>query len=194
MKQLKILIIDDSKRVVFELKTFFKDQGYCTFYDGYQFTVYRNNPEEPDSLSNNFVHAICEDKNRNLWIGTDKGLNRFNIETKIFTRYFHTLSYNRINYIYEDSDKTLWIGTHGGGLNAFDQETEKFINYSYDPKNPESLSDNHIYYIYESQDKILWISTYEGGLNAFNKQEKKFKRYLPNLENSQYQRFQKYQP
>src|SRR6188474_214345 len=37
-------------------------------YDGYKFTVYKNDPQNPHSLSNNFVRAITESKNGDLWI------------------------------------------------------------------------------------------------------------------------------
>src|SRR5688572_32689825 len=39
-------------------------------YDGYSFTVYRNNPQDSTSISNSNVHCIEEDDNGNLWIGT----------------------------------------------------------------------------------------------------------------------------
>ncbi|MEO6672642.1 MAG: two-component regulator propeller domain-containing protein, partial [Ginsengibacter sp.] len=32
-------------------------------YDGYKFTVYKNDPQKPNSLSNNFILAITESKN-----------------------------------------------------------------------------------------------------------------------------------
>ena len=47
-------------------------------YDGYRFTVYRHNPDEPNSLNNNRIHAIYEDQAGALWVGTGGGgLNRF---------------------------------------------------------------------------------------------------------------------
>ena len=37
-------------------------------YDGYNFTVYKHNPKDKTSLSNNSIESIYEDKNGNLWI------------------------------------------------------------------------------------------------------------------------------
>src|ERR1700732_3831763 len=46
-------------------------------YDGYKFTIYRNNPEDPASISGNYIWNMIEDKQGNLWIGTvDGGLNK----------------------------------------------------------------------------------------------------------------------
>src|SRR5688572_161056 len=39
-------------------------------YDGYKFTVYRNDPRNPHSLSNNFIRGIAESRNGDLWIAT----------------------------------------------------------------------------------------------------------------------------
>lgn len=41
-----------------------------------------------DGLSNNSIYGILEDKNRNLWMSTNKGLSRFNPETGEFTNYY----------------------------------------------------------------------------------------------------------
>src|ERR1700759_2438632 len=39
-------------------------------YDGYEFTVYKNTPNDPKSLSNNFITDITEDAKGDLWIAT----------------------------------------------------------------------------------------------------------------------------
>ena len=47
-------------------------------FDGYNFTVYRHNPDDPLSLSDNTILSIFEDKSGELWVGTyGRGLNRF---------------------------------------------------------------------------------------------------------------------
>jgi ligand-binding sensor domain-containing protein len=43
-------------------------------YDGYECTVFRNNPKDSVSISNNNIICITEDKSGNLWIGTQAGL------------------------------------------------------------------------------------------------------------------------
>ncbi|MDO9614737.1 MAG: two-component regulator propeller domain-containing protein, partial [Bacteroidota bacterium] len=42
--------------------------GLCR-YDGYSFKTFQRSDVQK-SLPNNFVHAICEGKSKNLWIGT----------------------------------------------------------------------------------------------------------------------------
>jgi len=152
-------------------------------YDGYSFTVYHHDPENPQSLSHNVVHSIYEDRSGVLWIGTGGGgLNRFDPrssrgEIEQFTHYQadpddpHSLSHNVVRSIYEDRSGVLWIGT-GGGLNRFDPqssqgETEQFTHYQSDPDDPHSLSHNVVSSIYEDRSGVLWIGTVSG-LNRFD--------------------------
>jgi signal transduction histidine kinase/ligand-binding sensor domain-containing protein/DNA-binding response OmpR family regulator len=47
-------------------------------YDGYGFKVFRNRFNDPTSLVNNWITAITEDKDFNLWIGTRQGISVYN--------------------------------------------------------------------------------------------------------------------
>ena len=146
------------------------------------FIHYKNDPNNPGSLSNDFVRSICEDKSGTLWIGTEGGLNKLIPGAKegsspTFIHYLadaddpHSLSHNFIYSIYEDRSGTLWIGTEDG-LNKLvpsDKEgsSPTFIHYKNDPNNPDSLSHNFVYSIYEDRSGVLWIGTIGGGLNKF---------------------------
>src|SRR5690606_21391249 len=93
-------------------------------YDGYTFTIFRNNPEDSTSLTNNNIDCIVEDKLGNLWIATQDGLNYYNRQNNNFERFVHdandpsSLSNNDINYVYIDSKENVWVSTNGG-LNRF---------------------------------------------------------------------------
>ncbi|NIV37695.1 MAG: histidine kinase, partial [Anaerolineae bacterium] len=91
---------------------------------------YESDPEDPSSLSDNFVEAIHEDQSGALWIGTRAGLNRFDRETERFTQYWvrDGLPHNAVVGIVEDDDRHLWLST-GGGLSRFDPKEETFRNY-----------------------------------------------------------------
>jgi two-component system sensor histidine kinase ChiS len=76
--------------------------------------------------------------------------------------------------IYQDKIGTLWIGTREK-LNQFDRQHNRFIHYSHDPQNPNSLSHNAISIIYQDKTGILWIGTEGGGLNKFDPQRNSVK-------------------
>ena len=73
------------------------------------------------SLLGNNVESIFQDHRGNIWIGTDKGLNRFNAAKMNFFRYTALGKYNpaSIKAIREDKSGRLWIST-SNGLILFD--------------------------------------------------------------------------
>lgn len=129
----------------------FGTQDGLNKYDGYNFTIYKHDPSNSNSISDNYVRSIVEVEDSIIWIGTESGgLNRFNPATETFTHYRHdpdnpnSLSHNSVRVINGES-AILWIGTNGGGLNRFDRETETFKHYT----EKDGLSNDVIYGILE---------------------------------------------
>ncbi|HET9913702.1 MAG TPA: two-component regulator propeller domain-containing protein [Anaerolineales bacterium] len=157
-------------------------------YDGYNFKVYKHDPDNPSSISHNSILAIEEDKDGYLWIGTwDGGLNRFDPTAETFTQYRHdpnepsSLSDDLVTSIKQDSSGALWVGTLGG-LDRYDPVTNAFDHFRNDTNNPDSLSSNAISVIFEDSQHQLWIGTgaigAEGaGLNRFDPSTGKATRY-----------------
>jgi len=91
-------------------------QGVCRF-DGFRFTVFKNDPEDPASLKGNLVRAIFEDRKGQLWIGTENGgLNKFNREKENFQHLFYSdnqavLKDASVTAIHEDASGILWVGS-----------------------------------------------------------------------------------
>ena len=90
-----------------------------------KFEQFKNDPQNPNSLSNNTVSAICEDDSGNIWIGTgiimvsaeNCGLNMYNPKTKKFRLFQHdwndntTIASNRIAALLIDHYGIFWIAT-----------------------------------------------------------------------------------
>ncbi|MBL7191376.1 response regulator [bacterium] len=152
-------------------------------YDGYDFTVYKPDPENPYSLSNNYVRAIFEDSEGMLWIGTEGGgLNKFDHEREIFINYqsspedSNSLSLNFVRAICEDKEGYLWIGTNGGGLDKFDKSSDRFIHFRSNPDSPGSISSDYILSLLVDYQGVLWIGT-QRGLNKYNPDDDSFIAY-----------------
>lgn len=56
-------------------------------YDGYSFTNYFHDPNDPGSLVHNFAKTLFVDSRGTLWVGTEKGLCRYVPETDSFRAY-----------------------------------------------------------------------------------------------------------
>ncbi|MDD7887835.1 two-component regulator propeller domain-containing protein [Flavivirga sp. 57AJ16] len=104
-------------------------------YDGNEFKVFRQNPQDSTSLSNNFIKILYEDTKGNLWVGTVDGLNKYQPESDSFKKYFikgykNSNESNVIWDIIEDSGGYLWIGTEAG-LKKFHIETDSFVELNH---------------------------------------------------------------
>ncbi|MGB8953031.1 MAG: two-component regulator propeller domain-containing protein, partial [Candidatus Aminicenantales bacterium] len=178
-------IIQDSRGFIW-----FGTEDGLNRYDGYSFKIYKQDLEDPNSLSAIYIHTLYEDKSGVLWIGTrGGGLNKYDREKDQFIRYQaetnnpRSLSNNEVFAIHEDKSGVLWIGTNGGGLNKFDRANEQFTCYQADPNNPKSLSHNSVYAICEDKSGVLWIGTRGGGLNKFDRTKEQFTRYQADSNN-----------
>lgn len=159
-------------------------------YDGYQFRIYKHNPDDPHSISNNDIWCLFVDENGFLWVGTyTGGLNRYSPQNETFTRFVNdpsdpgSISSNNIRSITQDADGNLWIGTQGGGLNRYETEKNRFTKLIYDPNNPNSLNSNNVRFVYPDSDNVLWIAT-SNGLCAYDIRKNIFTRYYSNENNS----------
>jgi ligand-binding sensor domain-containing protein/signal transduction histidine kinase len=160
-------------------------------YDGYRFTTYRHDPQNPNSLSDNAIWAIHEDRSGLLWLATNAGLNRFDPRSEKFTAYRHdpdnphSLSHDAIWAIYADRAGRLWIGTDGG-LNRFDPASGTFTVFRHSLDNRNSLSDDRVLAIHEDRQGMLWLGTWDGGLNQFDPATNSFTafRHAPDDPNS----------
>ncbi|MCD4737374.1 MAG: response regulator [Bacteroidales bacterium] len=106
----------------------------------FKFITYINDPDNPESLSNNSVFSIYKDSSDILWIGTlGGGLNKFDTKTEIFTHYRKSdgLANDVIKGMLKDNNGFLWISTTNG-LSKFDTKTGEFNNYTVN----DGLQDN----------------------------------------------------
>ena len=159
----------------------FGTEDGLNLYDGYSFTVIRNDPQDPRSIAYNQITALAEDHTGTLWIGTfTGGLNRYVPAKQHFVRYRFSatdslsLSGDIITAIFEDRSGNLWVGT-ASGLNrlvpdAADSLRASFIRYQNDPSSPSSLSNNYVRAITQDDRGYIWVGT-DGGLNVLSPDE-----------------------
>jgi ligand-binding sensor domain-containing protein/two-component sensor histidine kinase len=138
-------------------------------YDGYTFTVFKHDPDDTNSISNNNIWCLYEDSKNFLWIGTyTGGLNRYDPHSETFERYLYdplnpnSISSNKIRSITEDFNGNIWIGTRDAGINRFNYNDEKFIRIFNDPDESRSLSSNNVRFVYPDSKNNLWIATSKG--------------------------------
>lgn len=154
-------------------------------YDGYNFTIYKNNQNDEYSISDNFIWTIYQDRSGVLWVGTNSGgLCRFDREKDKFVSFKNdpqnpnSLTLNNVRAIYEDSSGNIWVGTENG-LDKFNRKEKTFVHYRHDPNDPYSLSNDVVLSIFEDKDSDLWIGS-DGGLDKYDKENNNFINYSYN--------------
>ena len=138
------------------------DDGLNKF-DGYRFKIYRNIPDNANSLSDNIVTCYLEDEEGFIWLGTHDGLNRIDPETDEITRFFSnrkdstSLSNNLMRSIAQDEQGFIWVGTENG-LNKFNPQSKINKRY-YQTDSIQGFLGNVIHKIYIDRENQLWFKT-----------------------------------
>ncbi len=118
-------------------------------------------------IENDLVNSVLKDSRGRLWVGTESGLLLLDGTS---TRHFKndpkdpfSLSSNAVNCIYEDSRHRIWTGHWNGGINRFDEKSERFVRYGPDPRHADCLSNPNVFSIAESSiTGELLVCTFNG--------------------------------
>jgi signal transduction histidine kinase/ligand-binding sensor domain-containing protein/CheY-like chemotaxis protein len=171
-----ICILEDSRGFMW-----FGTRDGLNRYDGYQFTVYKNDALDAKSLGNNFIMDMVEDDRGTIWIATwGGGLDRYDRQTNQFTHFRHdpansgSLSSDLVTCLFRDSRGELWAGTEDGGLNLMENSSGRFTRYVNDRENPKSLSNDYVKRVIEDAEHNIWIATMGGGLNLYDRWTRSF--------------------
>jgi len=107
------------------------------------------------------VSAIFQDRAGRLWLGTQGGLLRFDVDhLKLFTTR-DGLSADDVRAIGEDGEGNLWVGTEGGGLNRL--RDGHFTCFT----KTNGLPGNSVSAVEVDAEGVLWVATF-GGLARFH--------------------------
>ncbi len=151
--------------------------------DGVKVTNFRNNPQDAKSICSDFIRTCCEDNEGDIWIGTFKGLCRYNKKTNDFSPPIVAdgkpggLAHSSIWSIIKDHQGTIWIGSYYGGVNYFNPEYKIYTQYKPSDVESKGLSWPIVGKMIEDNKKQLWICTEGGGLNMYNLETRQFKWY-----------------
>ncbi|QJW90840.1 hypothetical protein HNV11_16375 [Spirosoma taeanense] len=148
-----------------------------------QFYVYRIDPLRPHVThitTDGRVNAFYED-HRTLWIGTDKGLLRSDLNSSSATSFRHdpqrtsSLSSDVVLSLWKDRKGNLWAGT-ANGLNRFNPQTETFTRYEHNRADASSISQGGVLSLYEDHLGDFWIGT-DSGLDRMDRVQERFTHY-----------------
>ena len=129
-------------------------------------------PDILNGLSGKAISQFCEDKSGNLWIATeDGGLNYFDVTSKKISQPVKTTYHNTHALLLDGDD--LWIGTFSRGIDIYNTQTKKMVNYRHSTKDVNTIDDDCIFSLYKTKSGDIYAGT-PVGLNKFDRSRNKF--------------------
>jgi ligand-binding sensor domain-containing protein/signal transduction histidine kinase len=107
-----------------------------------------------EGLTNGFVRVIFEDRDGNLWVGTDDGLYRMRQDALIRVDGNNGVPRVAVHSIWQEREGRLLIG--GSGMLILDGSKSTYY------RSGEDLADNSIRTIRQTRDGAVWIGTISG--------------------------------
>lgn len=97
-------------------------------YDGYNFTVYQHDEEDPCSIGNDIIRVCLADHQGRLWIGTEEGLSLYDADKDAFLNFSFDQDGKKqsINGIAELDDHRLLVYSKKEKLLIFDTARQDF--------------------------------------------------------------------
>lgn len=182
--------VEDGLSQISVLKIFQDSDGYLWFgtrsglnkYDGYEFNIYKNEYNNPNSLTDRYIRDINEDKHKNIWIGTTNGLNCIEYRSGKVHRFYPkdiypSSSSNNASHILSHTDGNLYMI---GGSNVFICHPGIFVTYH---KHIEQLSSSIRSIAQDTLKGDIYIGTDTEGFLIFSPEWELKKQIKPGEQN-----------
>ena len=140
-----------------------------------RFTIYRHDPNNPNSLASDQVNTVSIDAQGRVWIGmTDAGIDVLDPSAGRFEHLRHeaavpgSLASNHVTTLSRDHAGNLWVGTDQG-LDELEPGRQDFRHFHHVDGDPRTLSGNDIWRVLEDSSGSIWVATYGGGLDRMDR-------------------------
>lgn len=131
------------------------------------FSNYATDEFDPNSLINNSVLSINEDRSGNLWIGTYNGISKFDPEKQGFSHVKYavnnpeSLKDKNVWSFADDQNNNLFIGSRTG-VTRINRNTDQFYYYGRKTNNPNRLGDNSVLSLLVDSRGEVWLGMTDG--------------------------------
>jgi signal transduction histidine kinase/ligand-binding sensor domain-containing protein/CheY-like chemotaxis protein/HPt (histidine-containing phosphotransfer) domain-containing protein len=146
-------------------------EGGLTHFDadGRIIRSYRHEAGNPQSLGNDEVRALLQDRDGRIWVGTREGLDLLDPESDGFVHYRHeegdsgSLGDSYVMSLYQDTAGLVWIGTRSGGVSRWNPRSWELGGHR-----PDWLTGKLVTTFADSADQRIWVGSVGGGLMLYD--------------------------
>lgn len=161
------------------------DNGLSIYHDKLNdFSKYKHSPNNPYSISHDYVLTFFEDSNNMMWIGTFSGVNRWDPNMAIFKQYSTQtnplLKSNNITSFAQLDQDNIFFSTYSGEIYQLSETENSILPTSFSTE----FSQYRIMTLF-ADDKKLWVGTRGSGLYSVDLISNKITTYQHNPEDSQ---------
>ncbi len=116
------------------------------------------------------ILSIFQDREENIWLGTDKGINIFNPYQQNFQSIHHeennaaSLPKNEITHYIQAANGNILAGTWGGGITVYDSNLNFIKNISF----PKPYQYNLVWSFVQNNDGTIWAGCQQGYIHIYN--------------------------
>ncbi len=142
-------------------------------YDGYRFRVFKNDPDDPQSVCDVHITALFSDREGRIWVGCAYSVDRYDPVTEKFVHYQLEQSpaaqtSGAVRHISQDREGRLWLSTRNG-LYGLDPQTGTVQRFAHESTNPFSLSSSVVRSSGEDRSGAFWVTS-SAGLDRFDRE------------------------
>ncbi|HEY2624851.1 MAG TPA: ATP-binding protein [Dyella sp.] len=119
-----------------------------------------------EGLPSSSVYTVAQAPDGAMWFGTKSGIARYDgVGFKVFRHVAgepQSLFNNGISALLFDRGGHLWAAGLEAGLNRYDERSDAFQHWGYQPEDPASLSSDKAWSIAQTGDGTIWVGTAAG--------------------------------
>ena len=139
----------------------------------------RTHQGEP-SLVSDYVNVIYEDRDGDLWFGTDKGVSHHVLGTSQWKPYLQRGEYmaSVILAIAQGDDGLIWTGSYGDGVSVIDKRNGTVRKMpSRAPGENTGMGTDYIFAIHAEPDGTVWLGGINGPITRYNPKNDSYRYY-----------------
>ena len=131
-----------------------------------QFKFFQYDSGNPQSIRSNSPKNILEDSLGQMWVCTERGLDKFDKHKETFT-HIENFPEEAISFVLEDDFQNLWLAVEGVGAVKFSLKSEKVIHIF---TKEDGLHSHNFFPTggLKTRDGRLWFGGVNGGLSVIN--------------------------
>jgi len=149
--------------------------------DSGSFRTQRHKARDYSTLTGNVVWSLMEDDNRNIWVGTNKGVSVWQRNSPVSIYDWNDLTgtdeENNLFCIARDKNGNLWTGGDEGATVFSEPDAVKLLSWYRTDDPVHHLNKNTVRHITLDDEGDLWIAT-DGGIDLLDNASGNFRNYI----------------